>query len=51
MTARTLWAWSRVQLENQTMPNWLLPTLSQLAELGIFFAAAAALTAGALGLR
>lgn len=33
------------------MPAWMLSALSQLAELGIFFAAAAALAMGALGLR
>ncbi len=33
------------------MPSWLIPALSHLAELGVFFAAAAALTAGAIGLR
>lgn len=33
------------------MPTWIVFTLSQLAELGVFFAAAAALALGALGLR
>ncbi len=33
------------------MPSWLLPALSQIAELGLFFAAAAALVFGAMGLR
>jgi hypothetical protein len=33
------------------MPNWMLATLGHVAELTVFAAAAAALTAGALGLR
>ena len=33
------------------MPAWMFSALSHLAELGVFFAAAAALTAGALALK
>jgi hypothetical protein len=33
------------------MPLWILGTLSQIAQLGLFFAAAAALVVGMLGLR
>jgi hypothetical protein len=33
------------------MSNWLLGALSHVAEIGLFFAAAAALTFGAIGLR
>jgi hypothetical protein len=33
------------------MPVWILGTLSEIAQLGLFFAAAAALVVGMLGLR
>jgi hypothetical protein len=33
------------------MMSWILPTLSSIAQLGLFFAAAAALVAGTLGFR
>lgn len=33
------------------MPSWLGPVVSQIIELGLFFAAAAALGKGMLGLR
>ncbi len=33
------------------MPTWLFSILTHLVELGLFFAAAAAMTAGALVLR
>jgi hypothetical protein len=33
------------------MLTWIVPTLSSLMQLGIFFAAAAALVAGMLGVR
>ncbi len=37
--------------EVQTMPAWIVFAVSQAAEIGVFFAAAAALVVGALGLR
>jgi hypothetical protein len=33
------------------MPVWILGTLSEIAQLGLFFGAAAALVVGMLGLR
>lgn len=33
------------------MPTWMLPALSNLMQLGLFFAAAAALVVGMLGMR
>lgn len=38
-------------VEALPMPDWIMPALSEFVQVGVFFAAAAAMTAGMLAIR